>query len=297
MSLVIALDIGGTFTDLVAFDLTNGSIHHAKSSTTPYDLAVGIRETLAKSGLPMRDAETFIHGSTVAINTAIERTGARTALVVTEGTRDVYSIGRGNRPEAYNLFFERPTPYVPRRDTHEIVERLNASGDVVTVLERDGARALAKRLNADDIESVAVCFLHSWANPDHEVAVGDIFADLAPNVYRSLSHDLLREYREYERTSTTVLNSYVGPRVSKYLSDLEGLLESFSVSAGGFLIMQSNGGTMSPATAAHSGRNDGIGARSAGSSPRRRSAAGLGYPNVIAFDIGGTTAKVQPGAE
>jgi N-methylhydantoinase A len=292
LSLVIALDIGGTFTDLVAFDLTNGSIHHAKSSTTPYDLAVGIRETLAKSGLPMRDAETFIHGSTVAINTAIERTGARTALVVTEGTRDVYSIGRGNRPEAYNLFFERPTPYVPRRDTHEIVERLNASGDVVTVLERDGASALAKRLNADDIESVAVCFLHSWANPDHEVAVGRIFADLAPNVYRSLSHDILREYREYERTSTTVLNSYVGPRVSKYLSDLEGLLESFSF-GGRLLIMQSNGGTMSPATAKRipvammeSGPVGGI---IAAAEVGNR----LGYPNVIAFDMGGTTAKVS----
>jgi N-methylhydantoinase A len=240
----------------------------------------------------MRDAETFIHGSTVAINTAIERTGARTALVVTEGTRDVYGIGRGNRPEAYNLFFERPTPYVPRRDTHEIVERLNASGDVVTVLERDGARDLAKRLNADDIESVAVCFLHSWANPDHEVAVGEIFADLAPNVYRSLSHDILREYREYERTSTTVLNSYVGPRVSKYLSDLEGLLESFSF-GGRLLIMQSNGGTMSPATAKRipvammeSGPVGGIiAAAEVGSR--------LGYPNVIAFDMGGTTAKVS----
>src|SRR5579875_794817 len=99
--MIVALDIGGTFTDLVAFDLRDGSIHHAKSSTTPYDLAVGIRETLAKSRLPIPDAETFIHGSTVAINTAIERTGARTALLVTQGTRDVYRIGRGNRPEAY----------------------------------------------------------------------------------------------------------------------------------------------------------------------------------------------------
>src|SRR5277367_4003650 len=143
LSLVLALDIGGTFTDLVAFDLTNGSIHHAKSSTTPYDLAVGIRETLAKSGLPMETAETFIHGSTVAINTAIERTGARTALVVTEGMRDVYKIGRGSRPEAYNIFFKRPEPYVPRHRTMEIVERLNADGAVVTVLDRANATGVA----------------------------------------------------------------------------------------------------------------------------------------------------------
>jgi N-methylhydantoinase A len=292
VSLVLALDIGGTFTDLVAFDLSNGSIHHAKSSTTPYDLAVGIRETLQKSGLPIADAETFIHGSTVAINTAIERTGARTALIVTEGTRDVYRIGRGNRPEAYNFFFKRPTPYVPRSRTHEIAERLGATGDVVTVLAKDAARDLAVRLNADDIESVAVCFLHSWANPDHELAVGEILAECAPNVYRSLSHDILREYREYERTSTTVLNSYVGPRVSSYLADLETLLASFDF-GGRLLIMQSNGGTMSPATAKRipvatmeSGPVGGIIAAA-------EVGAKLGYENVIAFDMGGTTAKVS----
>ena len=292
MSLVLALDIGGTFTDLVAFDLSNGSIHHAKSSTTPYDLAVGIRETLAKSGLPIAEAETFIHGSTVAINTAIERTGARTALIVTEGTRDVYRIGRGNRPEAYNFFFKRPTPYVPRSRTHEIAERLGASGEVVTVLEKDAARELAIRLNAEDIESVAVCFLHSWANPDHEIAVGEILAEAAPNVYRSLSHDILREYREYERTSTTVLNSYVGPRVSSYLADLETLLATFNF-GGRLLIMQSNGGTMSPATAKRipvatmeSGPVGGIIAAA-------EVGGKLGFKNIIAFDMGGTTAKVS----
>jgi N-methylhydantoinase A len=224
LSLVLALDIGGTFTDLVAFDLATGEIHQAKSSTTPYDLAVGIRETLAKSGLPMASAETFIHGSTVAINTAIERTGARTALVVTEGMRDVYKIGRGSRPEAYNIFFKRPEPYVPRHRTLEIIERLNADGDVVTVLDRANATGVAQRLNTDDIESVAVVFLHSWANPEHEAAVGAIIAKEAPGLYRSLSHEILREYREYERMSTTVLNAYVGPRVKRYLGDLENLL-------------------------------------------------------------------------
>ena len=292
MSLVLALDIGGTFTDLVAFDLSNGSIHHAKSSTTPYDLAVGIRETLQKSGLPIADAETFIHGSTVAINTAIERTGARTALIVTEGTRDVYRIGRGNRPEAYNFFFKRPTPYVPRAHTHEIAERLGAAGEVVTVLERDAARELATKLNTDDIESVAVCFLHSWANPDHEIAVGQILAENAPDVYRSLSHDILREYREYERTSTTVLNSYVGPRVSSYLGDLENLLASFNF-AGRLLIMQSNGGTMSPATAKRipvaTMESGPVGGIIAAAEVGKK----LGYKDVIAFDMGGTTAKVS----
>jgi N-methylhydantoinase A len=292
MPLVIALDIGGTFTDLVAFDLAAGTIHHAKSSTTPADLAIGIRETLRKSGLAFEGAETFIHGSTVAINTAIERTGARTALLVTEGTRDVYSIGRGNRPEAYNLFFKRPEPYVPRARTREIAERLSASGEVVTVLARDQARAVATSLNAEDIESVAVCFLHSWANPEHELAVGEILARESPAMYRSLSHEILREYREYERTSTTVLNAYVGPRVARYLADLEHLLESFRFT-GRLLIMQSNGGTMAPATAKRvpvammeSGPVGGIIAAA-------EVGTALRYPNVIAFDMGGTTAKVS----
>jgi N-methylhydantoinase A len=292
LSLVLALDIGGTFTDLVAFDLATGTVHQAKSSTTPYDLAVGIRETLSKSGLPIAGAETFIHGSTVAINTAIERTGARTALIVTEGMRDVYKIGRGSRPEAYNLFFKRPEPYVPRHRTHEIVERLNAAGQVVTALDAGVATDVAARLNSDDIEAVAVVLLHSWANPDHEAAVGEILATAAPGLYRSLSHQILREYREYERMSTTVLNAYVGPRVKRYLGDLEALLDDFGF-RGRLLIMQSNGGTMTPETAkrvpVHMMESGPVGGIIAAADISHA----LGYPNVLAFDMGGTTAKVS----
>src|SRR5579875_1354062 len=290
--MIVALDIGGTFTDLVAFDLATGSVRHAKSSTTPYDLAVGIRETLLKSGIPLETVETFIHGSTTAINTAIERTGARTALLVTEGTRDVYRIGRGNRPEAYNLFFKRPEPYVPRHLTFEVTERLNAEGEVVKPLDREGVVAIAQRLKEARVETVAVCFIHAWANPAHEAAVGEILAEVAPEMYRSLSHDILREYREYERMSTTVLNSYVGPRVSKYLQDLEDLLRSLGF-AGRLLIMQSNGGSMSPTTAKRipvammeSGPVGGIIAAA-------EVGRALGIADVIAFDMGGTTAKVS----
>jgi N-methylhydantoinase A len=292
LSLVLALDIGGTFTDLVAFDLATGEVHQAKSSTTPYDLAVGIRETLAKSGLPLGTAETFIHGSTVAINTAIERTGARTALVVTEGMRDVYKIGRGSRPEAYNIFFKRPVPYVPRHHTLEIVERLNADGEVITVLDRENAAGVAQKLNTDDIESVAVVFLHSWANPDHEAEVGAIIAREAPGLYRSLSHEILREYREYERTSTTVLNAYVGPRVKRYLGDLENLLGEFGFN-GRLLIMQSNGGTMTPETAKRVPVNMMESGPVGGIIAAAEVSGNLGYKNVLAFDMGGTTAKVS----
>lgn len=292
MSLVIALDIGGTFTDLVAFDLAAGTVQQAKSSTTPYDLGVGIRNTLEKSDLAIAAAETFVHGSTVAINTAIERTGADTVLLVTMGMRDVYQIGRGSRPESYNLFFNRPRPYVLRRATFEIPERMAASGEVADTLDKEAAREIARRLAQRGVEAVAVCFIHSWANPSHEAEVGEILADSAPQAFRSLSHEILREYREYERMSTTVLNAYVGPKVSAYIEDLEALLASEGF-AGRFLIMQSNGGSMSPATAKRipvatmeSGPVGGIIAAAEISGP-------LGYGNVIAFDMGGTTAKVS----
>jgi len=285
--LTIALDIGGTFTDLVAFDQASGTIHHAKSSTTPYDLAVGIRETLAKSGLPFAQAHSFVHGSTIAINTAIERTGAKTALFVTQGMRDVYKIGRGNRPESYNLFFKRPVPYVPRHRTFEIAERLNAAGEVVAVFDETQARETAAQM--DGCEAAAVCFLHSWANPAHEQRMGEL---LPPDKYISLSHEILREYREYERTSTTVLNAYVGPRVSRYLEQLEELLSSMGFK-GQLLIMQSNGGIMSPETAKkipvymmESGPVGGIIAAA-------EVARDIGVRDVIAFDMGGTTAKVS----
>ena len=292
MALVVALDIGGTFTDLVAFDLDSGRITESKSSTTPYDLSVGIRKTLEKSGLPISQLDTFVHGSTVAINTAIERTGAKTALIVTQGTRDVYQIGRGNRPESYNFYFKRAEPYVHRRHTYEIVERLSAAGDVLVALDPASAAKAVQNVKAQQAEAVAVCCLHSWANPDHEARIGEVLDREFPDAFQSLSHDILREYREYERTSTTVLNAYVGPRVSRYLADLERLLTELGFE-GRLLIMQSNGGTMSPATAMRlpiaTMESGPVGGIIAGAEVMRD----IGISNVIAFDMGGTTAKVS----
>lgn len=292
MSFLIALDIGGTFTDLAAFDLATGAIHQAKSSTTPYDLAVGIGQTLDKSRLPIETADTFIHGSTIAINTAIERTGARTALFTTRGMRDVYRIGRGGRPEAYNFHFKRPDPYVSRHHTFELVERLNAAGEIVVPLDLDSVRKATRRIRESDIEAVAVCLIHAWANPQHEVQARDCLRQEGAAFYCSLSHEILREYREYERTSTTVLNAYVGPKVSRYLEDLEALLRTRGF-CGQFLIMQSNGGSMSPATARRipiaTMESGPVGGIIAAAETTRE----LGHKNVIAFDMGGTTAKVS----
>ncbi|MFM9968962.1 MAG: hydantoinase/oxoprolinase family protein, partial [Burkholderiales bacterium] len=288
--ITIALDIGGTFTDLAAFDETTGRVHQAKSSTTPKDLAIGIRETLKKSGLDLGMAESFVHGSTTAINTAIERTGARTALITTRGMRDVYEIARDNRMEAYNLFFKRFAPYTPRHLIFEVEERLDHQGEVVRAFDEKQAQEIAKKIAAQNVEAVAICFLHSYLNPAHEKKMAEIIRAELPGVYVTISSDVLREYREYERTSTTVLNSYVGPRVSKYLGDLDNIL-----AGGGFkgrlLIMQSNGGVMSPEVAKklpvammESGPVGGVIAAA-------EVGAALGYKNVIAFDMGGTTAK------
>lgn len=292
MTLNVAVDIGGTFTDLIGYESNTGEIFSAKSDSTPKDLTVGITRCLEKSGLAVSDLNNFVHGSTVAINTVIERTGAPTALVVTRGTRDVYKIGRGNRPEAYNIFFKRPEPLVPRHLTFEIEERLLSTGEILTPLDIPGAREQAEKLAGHGVEAVAVCLLHSWANPVHESQVGKILNESAPGAYLSLSHEILREYGEYERISTTVLNAYIGPKVSQYIDDLEKMLEADGF-RGSLLIMQSNGGVMSPAVAKKTPAAMLESGPVGGFIAAGRVGERLGYRNIIAFDMGGTTAKTS----
>ncbi len=290
--IAVAIDIGGTFTDLVGFDDNTGRFVDAKSLTTPHDLVQGIIDCLTKSGLTADAIDELIHGSTIAINTLIERTGAKTALVVTEGTRDVYTIGRGNRPEAYNFFFHRHRPLVPRHLTREVNERMLANGAVEKRLDRKAVEEVARALAAEKVDAVAVCFLHSYINPDHERAAGEIIRAALPDAYVSLSHEILREYREFERTSTTVVNAYIGPKVGGYVRGLKSKLEGIGFS-GNLSIMRSNGGVMTPEVAQErpvammeSGPVGGIIASA-------KIGEKLGYRNVISFDMGGTTAKAS----
>jgi len=287
----IAVDIGGTFTDLVAVD-DQGRLFQSKSLTTPEDLSRGIEDCVQKAGIPLASATLFIHGSTIAINAVLERKGALTGLLTTQGFRDVYEIGRGNRPEGYNLFFKRPVPLVSRDLRLEVEERLLSSGEILRPLSETSARAAIARLKARGVESVAVCLLHSFANPAHEVRLGELLKEEFPQAYVTLSHEILREFREYERTSTAVLNAYVGPIVSRYLTSLERLLETSGFRRT-FLIMQSNGGAMAVGTAKkvpvsmmESGPVAGvIGAAAIGKAVNGR--------RIISFDMGGTTAKAS----
>jgi N-methylhydantoinase A len=288
----VAVDIGGTFTDLVAFDQATGEVSQSKALTTHGDLPQAVWDCLRKATIAPRAASTVVHGSTIAINIAIEEKGAETALVVTRGTRDVYKIGRQNRPEAYNFRFKRPVPLVPRSRTFECNERLAATGERLTVLTQDEIARLVAAVRESRAEAVAVCFLHSYSDPVHERAIGEQLRAALPGVYVSLSHEIVREYREYERTSTTVMNAYIGPETSKYVGGIAERLASDEF-AGRFLIMQSNGGVMSPETAKklpvammESGPVGGVIAAA-------RIGAALKLENLITFDMGGTTAKTS----
>lgn len=287
----ISADIGGTFTDLTAED-ENGVFSTAKTLTTPHDHAEGIMNGLDKLGAHLPDTELFIHGSTIAINAVLQRAGAATALITTEGFRDVYEIGRGNRSDPYNLFFKKPVPLVPRRLRREVPERMLADGSIKMPLDVEHARKLILELRDSGVESVAVCLLHAYANPEHEIRLGALIEEVWPDAYVTLSHQVMREYREYERTSTTVLNAYVGPVVSRYLDSLTSRLKDRGF-AGRLLIMQSNGGIMSVESARRNPVRMMESGPVAGVIGAAALAGSLGMSRLIPFDMGGTTAKTS----
>lgn len=285
---VVGIDIGGTFTDLVGY--VDGAIVTSKTSTVPADPTKGIATSLELAGCRTDRLDEILHGSTIAINTVLEHKGARTALLTTRGFRDVYAIGRSNRIEAFNLFFKRPKPLVPRNLTFEVPERILASGEVLQPLDEQAVEDILPQLDAEGVEAVAVCFLHSYANPAHERRVGEILRKARPDLFVTLSHEILREYREYERTSTTALNAFVGPRVEGYLKRLEHHLRDGAF-GGKIHIMRSNGGVMSIKVAQEQPVSMMESGPVAGMIGAGRLARLLGLKRCVGFDMGGTTAK------
>jgi len=286
----LAADIGGTFTDVAAFDEASGRLLLGKALSTPDALVDGIEAGVVKAGTTFADAGLFLHGSTVAINTILERTGARTALLITEGFRDIYEIGRVNRPDSYNLFFTKHRPLVPREHRYEVEERLLATGEVLKPLDDAQIARLANTLKRERIEAVAVLFLHCYRNPDHELRAKTILQRELPGVFVTTSHELSQEYREFERCSTVAANAYIGPRVARYLGEIGDHLTGAGF-GGAFLVVQSTGGLFEM----HQAREQCV--RMLESGPASGVIATqavcreMGIPNAIAFDMGGTTAK------
>jgi N-methylhydantoinase A len=294
----IGVDIGGTFTDVTVMDTSDGSVTFGKSLSTPDDLVRGILSAIGVTGRSPRDAEFIIHGSTVAINAILERKGAKTALVTTEGFRDVYEIGRVNRPDSFNLAFKKHIPLIPRALRYEVKERMLYDGSVAIALDETNARAVAQAIKAEDVESVAVLFLHSYVNVAHEQRMVELLREALPDAFVTASHHVSREQREYERTSTIAANAYVGPRVSTYLERLERHLEGDGFT-GNLLIMQSSGGLCDVATAREQCIQMLESGPAAGVVASKTVSDVLGLGDVICFDMGGTTAKacvLQAGA-
>jgi len=291
---VLGADIGGTFTDLALLDTKTGAMHIGKVLTNYKDLAAGVLDGVASvldgSEASAAEITRVIHGTTLATNALIERRGARTALIVTRGFRDLLEMGRESRFDIYDLELEIPSPLVPRHRVFEIDERLGAAGDVVTALDPSEIERLAEVLEHDQVEAAAVCLLHAFRNPRHEQAVAKILKARLPHLAVSLSSDVMPEIREYERASTAVANAYVQPAIRRYLGRLSAALRERGIT-GTLHIMASDGGTLSAEAAAQ------FPVRIVESGPAGGAIASAHFgglasdTNVIGFDMGGTTAK------
>ncbi len=286
----LAADIGGTFTDITAFDVNTGSLVFGKTLSTPNKLISGIANAVGKSGTSFPNAEIFLHGSTIAINTILERTGAKTALLITQGFRDIYEIGRVNRPDSYNLYFGKHEPLVERALRYEVKERVYAEGKIYEPLNEEDVRETCKKLKKEGVEAVAILLLHCYSNPTHELRVRQIVEEELPDVFVSTSHELSQEYREFERSSTVAANAYIGPKVKRYISEIDEHIQSEGFD-GSFLVVQSTGGLYDGQQAQRQCVRMLESGPAAGVIGTQALCSALGMSNAIAFDMGGTTAK------
>jgi len=295
VSFRVGIDIGGTFTDIV-FLTEDGRVLRTKVPSTPEDYARGIadgmRAVFAGQRVDGASVTEVIHGTTVATNAILERKGARTGLITTEGFRDVLEIRRLRMPRLYDLGWQKPETLVPRSRRVEVRERVDHRGEVVRPLDEEDAARVIEELLATGVETIAVCLLNAYANGAHEARLRTLIRERHPSVAINLSSEILPEIREYERTSTTVVNAYVLPVVERYLRSLAAVLRELDV-RGPLLIMQSNGGTMGAEAAARLPIHIIESGPAAGVVGAAEIARGLGCSDVLTFDMGGTTAKAS----
>lgn len=285
------IDVGGTFTDLVMRDSRTGEIHSLKTPTTPPHFADGILNAIRLTNIVPTEISAIAHGMTIATNTVLEMSGAKLGVITTAGFRDVLVIGRGNRPTLYDIKTVRPPPLVPRHRILEVNERMTNTGAIHLSLDESQVVAACERLKKMDVEAVAICFLHSYANSAHENRAAEIVKSEMPGVTISVSSKILPEYREFERFSTTALNAYVGPKVSQYLNLLESNLKTNSINAP-LSIMGSNGGTWSAADIAQEPVNALLSGPAGGVTASVGIARLLKIPDIITYDMGGTSTDV-----
>lgn len=284
----VAMDIGGTFTDFVVVDEAAGSTYSGKVLTTPANPAEGVLTGLEQFVPELRGIEFLVHGTTVGLNSFLERKGTRVLLLMTAGLRDSYSIARHDRKELYALQYRKPKRLVPRRDVLEVTERLRFDGSVETPLDEESLQPIVERIRSEGVEAVAVCLVHAFTNPEHELRVREVLERECPGLSVTLSHEIAREWREYERASSAVLNAYIAPRVEGYLETLEEELGAREVGAT-LYVMQSNGGI----TTARKAREQPIQTLLSGPVGGTIGGAALSRstdrPNLLCIDMGGTS--------
>lgn len=295
MAIRVGADVGGTFTDLYMLDDRHRRYAALKVPTTPADPSIsivsGVLRLLSEAGASREEMTHLIHGTTVATNTVLQRSGSRTGLITTSGFRDVLEIARQRRPDLYDLTKDKVPPLVPRELRLEVDERINFNGEVVRPLDLEGVRRAARTLRAAGVAAVAICFLHAYRNPSHEIQAAEIVRREFPEAYISTSSEVLPEFREYERVSTTVLNSYLGPVVSLYVGRLTSRLREEGIGAA-VSIVQSSGGVMMVGAAGRRPAYLLLSGPTAGVVGGIQVAARSGYQDIITFDMGGTSTDV-----
>jgi N-methylhydantoinase A len=291
----VAVDTGGTFTDLCLVDDSTGKLAVAKVSSTPSDPSAGVingvQKLMSMAGFQAEEIGFFLHGTTVATNALLEGKGAATSLITTEGFEDVLLIGRQNRPKLYDFWAKRPRPIVPRSLCYGAPERTLHTGEILRPLDEARVREIIVDIRRKGIKSIAVCLLHSYANPDHERRIKAILEDTYPEAFVTVSSDILPEYREYERMSTVCINAYVMPKVNSYIKHLESRLRQMGV-ASGLYIMQSNGGVITAQMAREASARTVLSGPAGGALTGAYLSKNPEYPNVITIDIGGTSSDI-----